>query len=99
MLIDGKKIVMGDREFVMPPAPLGILRRHSEVFEGGKAASMSVMADVVLAALQRNYPELTQEEFETKYLDIGNVGLAFRTVMMVSGVEEGLSGERLPGDR
>lgn len=95
-MIDGKKIVLGGREFIAPPAPFACLRKHAEVFEGARAATITIMADVVFAALRRNYPDLSQDEFFEQYLDVGNLREAFRCVMLITGAEEKQPGEDLP---
>ena len=46
------------------------------------------MADIVFAALKRNYPDLDQKVFEDEFLDVGNLNLAFRAVMQVSSARE-----------
>lgn len=96
-MIDGKKITLGGRDFVAPPAPFGCIRKNKEIFEGSQPATLTIMADVVFASLKRNYPDLTQEEFDENYLDMGNLRGAFRAVMLISGAEEQPSGEGAPG--
>ncbi len=95
-MIDGTRIVLGGREFIAPPAPFACLRRHAEVFEGARPATITIMADVVFASLRRNYPDLSQDEFDEKYLDVGNLREAFRTVMLITGAQEKQPGEGLP---
>ncbi len=92
-MIDGKKITLGGREFIMPPAPFGVVRRFKEVFEGREAADVTKMGDIVFAALQRNYPDMSQQEFEDKYLDLGNIRDAFQAIMGASGAEQAEPGE------
>lgn len=91
--IEGKAITLGGRKFIAPPAPLYIMRKYRDVFDGKAPADMLMMADVVFAAVKRNYPDLTQEEFEEKYLDIANMRGAFDVVMKSSEVKEKAPGE------
>ncbi len=92
-MIDGKTITLGGRKFIAPPVPFGCIRKHADVFDGSRAATLTVMADVIYAALKRNYPDLTQEDFDETYLDMGNLRDAFKAVMQVSGAEEKPAGE------
>ena len=87
-MIDGKRITLAGREFVAPPVPFASMRRFADVFEGRAAPTVEVMADIVFAALKRNYPDLDQKVFEDECLDVGNLNLAFRAVMQVSSARE-----------
>jgi hypothetical protein len=98
-MIEGKVITLGGREFVAPPAPFITCRQHQDVFDGKKAPSIYDMADIVFAALKRNYPDLTQDDFETNCLDYGNLQIAFRAVMFIGGVKEQVPGEVDPGSQ
>ncbi len=86
-MVDGKSILLNGREFIVPPAPLSCVRRHHEVFEGAASVTLLIMAEIIHAAMKRNYPELTQEELENEYLDVANMKDVFNTVMNVSGAE------------
>lgn len=96
-MIDGQTITLGGRTFVAPPAPLSCIRKYYDVFAGSNAPTLPIMADVVFAALKRNYPDLTQDECEEKYVDVGNLREAFKAVMLVSGAQETKPGEAEPG--
>jgi hypothetical protein len=87
-MIDGQRITLGGREFVAPPVPFSCMRRFADVFEGRAAPTVEVMADIVFAAMKRNYPDLDQKVFEDECLDVGNLNLAFRAVMQASHVKE-----------
>jgi hypothetical protein len=87
-MIDGKRITLAGREFVAPPVPFSCMRRFADVFEGRASPTVDVMADIVFAALKRNYPDLDQKVFEDECLDVGNLNLAFRAVMQASHVKE-----------
>ena len=87
-MIDGKRITLGGREFVAPPVPFSCMRRFADVFEGRAAPTVEVMADIVFAALKRNYPDLDQKVFEEECLDVGNLNRAFMAVMQASNAKE-----------
>jgi hypothetical protein len=86
-MTDGKKIMLNGREFIVPPAPLSCVRRYHEVFEGTAPITILIMAEIIHAALKRNYPDLTQDELENEYLDVANMRETFNIVMNVSGAE------------
>jgi hypothetical protein len=98
-MIDGKEITLGGRTFIAPPAPFACIRKFQDVFSGKVQATLPDMADIVYAALKRNYSELTQEEFDDKYLDMGNIKDAFQAVMLIAGAKEPTSGEADPGSQ
>lgn len=98
MMITGKKITLGGKEFEAPPAPFSVMRKYADVFSGEGKADTFMMSDVVFCALRRNYPDLTQDEFEEKYLDVSNMREAFNAVMNISGAEARAPGEAQPGN-
>jgi hypothetical protein len=96
-MVEGKTITLGGREFVLPPIPFGVFRKYKQVFSTGGTIDVDVMADGIFSALKRNYPDITQEDFEDNYLDLGNIRETFRVVMGISGMEEKQPGEANPG--
>lgn len=94
-MIAGKKITLGSTTFEIPPVPFSAMRKHKDVFEGKQTPDITVMADIVYAALLRNYPDLDQAKFEND-LDITNVTMAFNAAMAISGAEPA-TGEAKPG--
>lgn len=73
-MIDGPKLTLGDREFIVPPANLKAIRAHTASRENAEAtAQQKIDANVafMLTTLQRNYPDLT-EEFLLEHLDARN---------------------------
>lgn len=96
-MIEGKKIILGGREFILPPIPFATLRKYADVFAGKATPNMCQMGDIVYAALKRNYPDLTQDDFETNCLDISNMVDAFNQAMFNSGAEAA-TGEAQPGN-
>ena len=92
-MIPGTEITLGERTFSCPPAPFACVRRFNDIFEGRRAPTLLEMADILLAALQRNYPDLTQEELERSCLDVDNFKAAFSLCLRASGAEAVPPGE------
>ena len=94
MMIEGVKINLGGREFVAPPLnfkalrlltpKLGLLATMGDVPTGEQ---IDVVIDVVLAALSRNYPDLTRDDLEA-LLDLANLATALTAIMGASGLEK-----------
>lgn len=87
-MISGKTLKLGGTDFVIPPVPFSVVRAHTEIFEGRAKPTVPEMADIIFGAVHRNYPDLTQNEFEERHLDIANMSEVFSLVMSVSGAEE-----------
>lgn len=92
--ITGVKMTLGHQGWIIPPLNIDGLELHADNIERvQKDAELKnkeklvIMCDIVLTALQRNYPDMTIE-FVKKWLDMGNVLLAFRAVMATSGYKE-----------
>ena len=86
-MLEGTKINLGGREFIAPPLPLKVFRVHPEWFamlakiDGlPTPESVEVMTKIVLAALNRNYPELTEDDLGD-LLDIVNLPKIMQIVM------------------
>jgi len=89
-LIPGIEFDFGAEVLLVPPLALGdleLMRDRLGSMELGSldAQSVGTIIDAVLAALQRNYPEMTRERV-AKLLDLGNMADAIQCVMDVSGV-------------
>jgi hypothetical protein len=75
----GITIHMGDRDWLVPPLTLGQLFKFMPQVQGlsdghvGALApeKLTVLVEIVTAALQRNYPEITADEV-ANLLDLGN---------------------------
>ena len=98
-LIEGVKITLGGREFVAPPLNFKALRKLTPQFSAlatmGAVPSddqIDVVIDIVLAALNRNYPGLTRDELED-CLDLANLSLALQAILGASGLEKTTQGE------
>ena len=91
-MIEGVNVKLGEREFIIPPVPFSAVRRNPCVFDGSKQADMLEMADILLATIQRNYPDVTAEELD-RHLDAVNFREAFAAAMGASRMEPKAPGE------
>jgi hypothetical protein len=92
-LIPGVEVAMGGENWLIPPLTLGQLRRLMpkvrQLTEIGAAmgeSQIGVLVEIVAAAMQRNYPEMTQEAVEN-LLDLGNAGTVLNAVLTGSGLK------------
>jgi hypothetical protein len=100
-MIPGLIVAMGGRRWTVPPLTLGQLRRLmpkvrqlTEIGAQMGETQIGVLVEIVAAALQRNYPELTTETVEN-LLDLGNAGAVLNAVLTGSGLRPR---ERPPGE-
>jgi hypothetical protein len=78
-MIEGTIIAMGGQEWTVPPLSLAQLREFLpkvQQLSGLAAGDMGVaqlgmLVEIVTAAMQRNYPDLTPDQVEN-FLDLGN---------------------------
>lgn len=93
----GKTMTIGRREFVVPALTLGQLRtaalemitEHDKMLDGGQTfQSYELRGKIILMALQRNYPDLTEETL-FELLDVENVLPVWRVVLGNSGFDQG----------
>ncbi len=91
-MIPGVMIAMAGREWTVPPLTLGQLRRLmpkvrqlTEIGAQMGETQIGVLVEIVAAALQRNYPDMTAETVET-LLDLGNAGAVLNAVLTGSGL-------------
>jgi hypothetical protein len=101
MTIPGAIVAMGGHDWVVPPLTLGQLRRLmpkvrqlSEIGAAMDETQIAVLVEIVAAALQRNYPEITVETVES-LLDLGNAGHVLGVVLTGSGLK---AREASPGE-
>lgn len=94
-LIPGATISMGGRDWIIPPLTLGQMRRLmpkvrslTTVGTGMGENEIGILIDVVSAAVQRNYPDMTSEALED-LLDMGNANTVLMTVLTGSGLKQG----------
>jgi hypothetical protein len=100
-VIAGVAVMMGGREWTVPPLTLGQLRglmpkvrQLSEIGAQMGETQIGVLVEIVATALQRNYPDVTLETVEN-LLDLGNAGPVLNAVLTGSGLK---SRARSPGE-
>jgi hypothetical protein len=93
MMIPGMPIAMAGQDWLVPPLTLGQLRRLMpkvrELTEIGASmgeSQIAVLVEIVTAALQRNYPDVTADQVEN-LLDLGNAGVVLNVVLTGSGLK------------
>lgn len=94
-MLPGVTVEMGGVDLVVPPLTLGQLRRLmpkvrqlTEIRASMGEEQIAVLVEIVSAALQRNYPDLTPEKVEN-LLDLGNAGAVLNAVLTGSGLKRG----------
>jgi hypothetical protein len=105
-MIPGVTVAMGDQDWIVPPLTLGQLRRLmpkvrqlTDIDASMGEVQIEVMVEIVVAALQRNYPNVTTTVVE-ELLDLGNASGVLNAVLTGSGLKrrESSLGEALaPG--
>lgn len=99
---EGEKLKLGDKEYVIPPLTWRRIRELLPVLGRIKISPVGLeitgemlddYATVILAALNRNYPDMTRESLED-VLDLGNAPQIFLAIMGMSGL---IRGEMMPG--
>lgn len=97
-MVPGHKMKIGEQEFIVPPISLGQLRnglaekikQHDDIGadpERGNLDLLPIRAEIVIAALRRNYPESSYpDQFFWDNLDMGNIDEAFAAVINLSGL-------------
>jgi hypothetical protein len=94
-MIPGVTVAMGGRDWSVPPLTLGQLRRLmpkvrqlTEIGASMGETQIGVLVEIVTAALQRNYPDITPETVEN-LLDLGNASAVLNAVLTGSGLRSG----------
>jgi hypothetical protein len=92
-MLPGVTISMGGRDWLVPPLTLGQLRRLmpkvrqlTEIGASMGEMQITVLVEIVVAAMQRNYPEATAEVVEN-LLDLGNASAVLNAVLTGSGLK------------
>jgi hypothetical protein len=92
-MLPGVTIAMGGHDWLVPPLTLGQLRRLmpkvrqlTEIGASMGETQISVLVEIVAAALQRNYPEATADMVEN-LLDLGNASAVLNAVLTGSGLK------------
>lgn len=100
-LIDGEKVILSGKEFIIPPLnlsrikklqdELAILAAVPEDAARFEPQQLEATISIIHMALTRNYPDLTREEVED-VIDMGNMARAMLAVMGQSGFKQGEPG-------
>jgi hypothetical protein len=92
-MLPGVTIAMGGRDWLVPPLTLGQLRRLmpkvrqlTEIGASMGETQITVLVEIVAAAMQRNYPDATAEMVEN-LLDLGNASAVLNAVLTGSGLK------------
>ena len=92
-MIPGVVVMMGGREWTIPPLTLGQLRQLmpkvrqlSDIGVQMGETQIAVLVEIVTAALQRNYPDIVPDTVE-ELLDLGNATLVLSAVLTGSGLK------------
>ena len=97
-MIRGVPIEMGGRDWIVPPLTVRQLRdlkAERELFSRDDVSEDEMLpagARIILAALQRNYPDTTAEALD-ELLDMGNFREVLGAVLTGSGLRPAVSGE------
>lgn len=100
--VAGQAVVLGGREYIVPPLTLYWVRHFAERLKaldlsgGMDPDKLDLIAQVVHAALKRNYPGMTFDEL-LEQIDLGNVQRVFEAVMGISGFTPAAGGDQ-PGE-
>lgn len=88
---DGVAVTVGGRDFTVPPLCLRDVKRFlpiiADLFGKTPIEQMTVTSEVILAALQRNYPDLTMEELDV-LLDPISIQAMMEAIMEASGLKK-----------
>ncbi len=100
-MIPGIMVEMGGQQWTVPPLTLGQLRQLmpkvqqlTEIGSQMGEKQIGILVEIVAAALQRNYPDISVEIVEN-LLDLGNAGAVLNAVLTGSGLRPR---ERSPGE-
>ena len=98
-MIDGTKITLGGNEYIVPPLNFKALKRLQPTIESLAKVDMAMsdeqidnIAEIVLAALIRNYPDKTKDDV-LEWLDLGNTAKILNAIMGASGIKTASVGE------
>jgi hypothetical protein len=85
-MIAGNKIDIGGAFYEVPPLSLGAVERFAPELQSG-VVTPTLVIDITLAALQRNYPEMTRPQV-AEMIDTANVERIFLAIVGGSGLEQ-----------
>jgi hypothetical protein len=96
-MYNGVRIMIGEKEYILPPISLGQLRNgllkklqeHDKLIADGKLFdAMELRGQVILAALRRNYSDFPEEDLFA-HLDLGNTAPIWLSILGASGFTSG----------
>jgi hypothetical protein len=96
-MIDGKTVHMAGTDWVIPPLNFKALRRFRDelgTMTAEALAGSGKIIEIIHAAMQRNYPDLTLEHVEDM-VDMGNVMEVTEAVLAISGLVAKQPGEAM----
>jgi hypothetical protein len=92
-MIPGVAVAMAGQDWIVPPLTLGQLRclmpkvrLLTEIGASMGEEQIGVLVEIVAAALQRNYPDMTADKVE-HLLDLGNASVVLNAVLTGSGLK------------
>lgn len=92
--VDGVVFKFGGQDYIVPALNVKGARKHAEAIIGVGVLKpidqLSSIVDITLSAIQRNYPDVTQD-FMENWLDLRNMREVFDAVVGQSGFKQ--SGE------
>ena len=98
-MLDGVKVNLGGRDYMVPPLNLKALKRLgpklkllSNLGDVPSDEEVDAVVEVLHSALVRNYPDITSDEVSDR-IDLANLRPALMAVMGASGLTQGLPGE------
>ena len=91
-MIEGATINMGGKDWIVPPLNLKGVKTLGPKLDAMNAATsryelLPIIAEIALAALQRNYPDLTADQVED-LIDMGNSQRVVEAVLGQSGLKK-----------
>ena len=92
-MISGVNVTLGGQEYTVPPLNFAALKNLQPVIESLSTISSTMdvsqidaVADIVQAAMVRNYPNVKKEDV-LDWLDLGNAGTILSAIMGQSGIK------------
>ena len=92
-MIDGVKQKIGEKTYIVPPLNLKFIEKNEELLakvgvvdKKTPRASLGICAQVIHAAISRNYPDVELEDLKDG-LDLHNIPILITIIMGQSGFE------------
>jgi hypothetical protein len=98
---EGVPIWMDGKEWIIPPLSLGQFRKHHDTLTNVEATPqdwqelIASRLPIILGAVQRNYPELTEEQL-LDMIDLRTYNAILGAIMHSSGMRPAQPGESQP---